>query len=1078
MFLPARKFALVLGAVLAVSAVAAKPKAPFPLDFNRDIRPILSENCFYCHGSDGAKRKAKLRLDVREGPLDKGVIVPGKPDESEVIKRIFSSNPEEQMPPPDSNRHLNEDQKLMLRRWIQEGVKYDTHWAFKTPVRPELPVVKKKSWVRNEIDQFVLAKLEEKNLKPMPEAPMPKLLRRVSLDLTGLPPTPDQIKGWLSKKDPFAAAVDDSLGSPQFGERMTSDWMDIARYADTHGFNNDSLRSMWRWRDWAIDAFNDNLPYDKFITEQLAGDLLPTPTLNQMIATGFNRNHVINSEGGIIDEEYRVEYVADRVRTTSLAWLGLTMECARCHDHKFDPITQKDYFRMFGFFNSVNEQGEAGRIANAAPFISAPTTEQQKEMEKQQAVMKAAQAEMKSFLRKINSKEFSIESLQTKTNRSLTIPVAERIVELLSKDFGGDSISNLAGGKPFKVQGKIFSTNGPLDTVALLFNGESSLKTPALPKGDAKWAAAVWTRRNKKGEGPIFSTMNYSVPASSQQYGAGVEVRVTELGAIEVRTSRRWPAYSADIVTHETLPVGEWHHVLVSCDGSEKAKGLRVFIDGEECDRDVLQDDFATCGLSGDLTIGGSDEKGGPKLAGALADLRIWDKWNDIDKTATEIREQVADYAVTLSKFYDEHYASEDIASSSGVTHLDHATLSAGGLAVETWLMQNVPRFAELKTKWRKARTTLLSLEREAPTTMVMKELSTPRETHVLFRGQYDQPRDVVEPDVPAFLPPLPKGAPHNRLGLAQWFTDPSHPLTARVVVNRFWQNIFGNGFVKTSENFGFQAEYPSHPELLDWLSREFVDSGWDVKRLMRLIVNSATYRQDSRSTPELNELDPENRLFAHGARFRLSAEMLRDQSLSLSGLLHEQIGGAPVYPYQPANLYQGIVVAAAYPGTTYTDGKGDELYRRSLYTFWKRTVPHPTLATFDAPDREVCVARRLKTNTPLQALASMNDTVALEAARKLAERMLIEGGRNSSDQIRFAFQLATARKPNSSEEKELSKLLEARLAFYKKNQDAAKDFLAPGASPRNESIDAAKLAAYANVASLILNLDETITRN
>ncbi|MDB6028842.1 MAG: hypothetical protein JWM68_5065, partial [Verrucomicrobiales bacterium] len=852
--------------------------------------------------------------------------------------------------------------------------------------------------------------------------------------------------------------------STRFGERMTADWMDIARYADTHGFNNDSLRSMWRWRDWAIDAFNKNLPYDKFITEQLAGDLLPTPTLDQLIATGFNRNHVINSEGGIIDEEYRVEYVADRVRTTSMAWLGLTMECARCHDHKFDPITQKDYFRMFGFFNSVREEGEAGRLANAAPFITAPTADQQKEMEKQRLTMTEAEAAMKAFLKKQDWKNVLFNTLRNKTNASWTIPAAERIVELDAATFGATSISNVAGGKPFKVQGSVTSTNGPLENAALLFNGETGLKTPALPKGDGKWAIAVWARRDKAAEGPIFSTMNFGIPASSQQYGQGIEVRFTENGAVEVRTVRRWPAYSANIVTHEIVPVAEWHHVLVGCDGSEKAKGLRVFIDGEECYRDVLQDDFASCGLSGDALIGASDEKGAPKFVGALADLRVWAKWNDLEKTSAEAREQVVQFALRNEAHLKQN--SQSLLTSSPT------------ILQKAWLAKNDSHFAQTEDNWRKARATFLNLEREAPTTMVMKDLSSPRATHVLFRGQYDQPRDIVEPDVPGFLPPLPKGAPHNRLGLAQWFTDPANPLTARVVVNRFWQNMFGFGIVKTSENFGFQSEYPSHPELLDWLAREFVDSGWDTKHLLRLMVSSATYRQDSRSTPELNELDPENRLFARGPRFRLPAEMLRDQSLSLSGLLREKIGGAPVYPYQPANLYQGIVVAASYPGTTYNDGKGDELYRRSLYTFWKRTIPHPTLTTFDAPDREVCVARRLKTNTPLQALASMNDTIQLEASRKLAERMLTEGGTTAPEQIRFAFQLATARKPNSSEQKELLTLLESRLAFYRSDKEAAKSFLAVGASAKNEKLDQSKLAAYANIASLILNLDETITRN
>ncbi len=1047
-------------ALLCATPLIAKTGVPTRIDFNRDIRPILSENCFHCHGTDANQRKAKLRLDTREGALGKGAVVPGKPAESEMIARILSSDPDEQMPPPESNRRLSSEQKELLRAWIKEGANYDTHWAFQTPVRPALPTVKQKKWARNEIDHFILARLEAEKLKPTAEAPMPKLLRRIALDLTGVPPTPEQMKSWGAQRDPFNAALDELLASPRFGERMTADWMDIARYADTHGFNNDSARSMWRWRDWAIEAFNKNLPYDQFITEQLAGDLLPRPTLDQLIATGFNRNHVINSEGGIIDEEYRVEYVGDRVRTVSMGWLGLTMECARCHDHKFDPITQKEYFSMFAFFNSVNEHGEAGRIANAAPFIAAPTKQQQVEMKKHRATMDDAEQKMSALVAKQDWKNVAFDTLRKEEPSSLTIPEPERIVELDLAGFGSNTISNLVGGKPFKVRGKVISTDGPLEEAGLLFDGESSLKTGALPKGDGKWAFAAWVRRDKTTEGSIFSTMNFGVPASSQQYGKGVEIRFTEDGAVEVRTARRWPAYSANIATQEKIPVGEWHHILVTCDGSEKAKGLRIFIDGEECFRDVLQDDFANSGLSGDALIGASDEPNVTKFAGAVADVRIWARPSDIEKVAGEVREQVVQSALKAHS----KGKGQSLLTSSGTKR--------------AWLVKNNSDFAQMETEWRNSRATWLQLEREAPTTMVMKDLSKPRETRVLFRGEYDQPREIVEPGVPEFLPPLPPNAPRNRLGLAQWFTDPQHPLTARVVVNRFWQNLFGTGIVKTSEDFGFQSEYPSHPELLDWLAREFVESGWDVKQLHRLMVSSATYRQDSRSTPKLNEHDPENRLLAHGPRLRLTAEMLRDQALALSGLLKEQIGGPPVYPYQPTNFYLGIVVAAAYPGTVYDDAKGDDLYRRSLYTFWKRTVPHPTLATFDAPDREVCVAKRLKTNTPLQALALMNDTIQLEASRKLAERMLTEGGATARDQIRFAFELATARKPDSSEQKALLGFLESRLGFYRSDIEAAKSFLSVGASARNEKLDPAELAAYANVASLILNLDETITRN
>ncbi len=1019
------------------------------IDFNRDIRPILSENCFHCHGSDPKARKAKLRLDTAEG-AHQSAVVPGKPQESELITRILSTDPEEVMPPPDSNRRISKEQKALLSKWVSEGAAYDQHWAFKPPIQAPLPKVKKAGWPKNEIDHFILAKIEAAKLKPSKPADTERLLRRVSLDLTGLPPTLQQMKHWREQKDPFLTAVDELLASPQFGERMASDWMDVARYADTHGFNNDSLRSMWRWRDWVIDSFNSNKPYNEFIREQLAGDLLPNPTMDQLIATGFNRNHVINSEGGIIDEEYRIEYVADRVRTFSTAWLGLSMECARCHDHKFDPITQKDFFKMFAFFNNVDEHGEAGRMANAAPFILSPTKDQVQQAAVHRTAMETAETKMQALLAAHQP------TASTITNTLQSVPKTEPSTNLLIQlDFAGwkgsdASISNLAGGS-FKPEGNLTLDHSPSGEDALVFNGSSSLKT-SLPKGDDKWMFAAWVRRDQAQKGPLLTTMDFSSPASAAGHGNGVDILLTESGAIEVRAARRWPAYAIYLITRETLPLGEWQHVTVVCDGSNKAAGMRVLLNGEECFRTVLQDDFAVTQINGKALIGASMEKDFPLFAGALSGLTLTAKPSEFEKVMGSIREEIQH--VALGKL------------STSKTFAPHV------------LRQTNPEFAKVEGEWRQARSGLLRIERDAPTTMIMRELKTPRQTAVLFRGQYDQPRDIVEAGSPGFILPFPKGTPQNRLGLATWLTDPRHPLTSRVIVNRFWQSIFGTGIVKSAEDFGVQSDWPSHPELLDWMAIEFQNNGWDVKKLLRLMVTSATYRQDSNSSAELNELDPENRLLARAPRMRLSAEVLRDQAIQHSGLLHQQIGGAPVFPYQPTNLYQGIVVAAPYPGTTYKDGSGNDLYRRSLYTFWKRTVPHPSLGTFDAPDREVCVARRLKTNTPLQALASMNDTIQLEAARKLAERMLTECSQAPEKRIQFAFQLVTARKPDSFEQKQLALLLKNRLAFYRKTPDEAKALLAVGSSKTNETLDAAELAAYANVASLLLNLDETLTRN
>lgn len=1041
----------------------------FQPKFDRDIRPILAENCFPCHGPDENKRKAKLRLDCGEDamkPLPDGeiAVVPGQPDQSKMVGRINAKDEEELMPPVKSGKKLSSQEIESITRWIKQGAEWQNHWSFVAPRQPAVPQVKENArWPRNPIDCFILARLEQEGLAPTPEAPRPVLLRRLCFDVTGLPPEPQQLRRWLGRTDSVSAALDELLASPHYGERMASDWMDVARYADTHGFNNDVLRSMWRWRDWVIDAFNRNLPYDKFLTEQLAGDLLPNPSLDQLIATGFNRNHGINSEGGIIDEEYRVEYVADRVRTTSIAWLGLTMECARCHDHKFDPISQKDFFRFFAFFNNVDEVGEDGRFANAAPIVSAPTPGQQEEMRRQRANLASAQAEMHSLLGVQDWSGVIFDNALEEPTNSRGISTSNLLcsLEVNTVALTAKTVTNTAGGKPFSLQGQPLLANGPATGPALVFDGRSQLRTDALPTGELSkgWAVSAWVRRDATLEGPILSTANFRVPQSAEQYGEGLQIRLTATGAVDVRLAHRWPGYAIQLRTRENLPLSRWQHLLLTSDGSMAAKGLRIWVNGQEWFRDVVHDDLTSkTGPSGPLVIGSSDEKGVNGFVGALAEIRVLAGVTNSGALA----EQSRDLWMRCT-----------LGTAAG--QRDESQIK---LLRSAWMERHSRDFAAAAETARRSREALLALESEAPNTMVMRQLVPERPTYVLFRGQYDAPREEVQPGVPEFILPFPKDAPRNRLGLARWLTDPANPLTARVIVNRIWQSFFGTGLVKTSENFGYQGEAPSHPQLLDWLAVDFREHGWDLKRLVRLIASSATYRQDSRSTDELNERDPENRLLAHGPRQRLTGEMLRDQALSLAGLLHDEIGGPPVYPYQPTNLYKGIVVAADYPGTSYTESTGDGLYRRSLYTFWKRTVPHPSLSTFDVPDREVCTARRAKTNTPLQALANMNDTYQVECARKLAERMLLQGGETRAQRVSFAFKLATAREPSSSEREALNALLTRRLAKYREDPAAAKAFLSVGASPIDSRLDLVELAACANVANLILNLDETISRN
>ncbi len=1026
---------LTLTLLFSVTALAA-PR----LDYGRDIRPILSENCFHCHGQDSQKRMANLRLDTFEGATAKHALVPGKPAESALYQRITSEQKGRLMPPATSNRRLTAEQIATLKRWIEEGGAYAQHWSFVPPVRPAVPKGV------DAIAHLVAQRLAGEGLKLSPAAPAGAWLRRVTLDLTGLPPTPAEVEAF-TKNPQYAAAVDRLLASPRYGERMAMDWLDVSRYADTHGFNNDSERSMWRWRDWVIEAFNKNLRYDRFITEQLAGDLLPNPTLEQRIATGFGRNHVINSEGGIIDEEYRVEYVSDRVRTLGMAWLGLTLECARCHDHKYDPISQKDHYRFFAFFNNVPEVGEDGRVSNAVPLIPAPTAAQQTKLRELEAtiakVTHQVEARQKQWKRQQGDEE---QALAIARSASLASSAA---LELNCETAGEYTLAEGISGKGCSV-------------------GEA--KPVAAPVGIQKREAmtfSVWLRpESTDRDVALLSSIDYSKNPAAVGFGAGIEFRLVD-GELEFRSGQRFPAYSIRVRSEGArLAAGQWRHVAMLYEGvagrkmmRADANWVRFFVDGRELPMRILNDGCPLPGATDKPSPTrfrvGWDNKGS-RLAGRFDELALWTRG----------------------------LSDSEISNLFAARALPYAAGKKQPSAVETaWLRDALLRrqnaqFAKADAELTKVRAEWLAVQRAAPTMMVMEEMATPRQTHLLKRGAYDLPGEVVQPEVPEqLLGSWPAGAPRNRLGLAQWLTKPDHPLTARVVVNRFWQQFFGQGLVKTSENFGVQGDSPSYPELLDWLSREFIDSGWDVKGLVKQIVLSQVYRQDSAASKELIARDPENRLLARGPRFRLPAEAIRDQALQISGLLAERLGGPSVFPYQPAGLYKGIVVAADYPGTTYTESQGADLYRRSLYTYWKRTVPHPTMTVFDAPDREFCIVRRSSTNTPLQALTLLNDPIFVEAARKLAERAILEGGKTDEARLTFAFRLATGRAPDAHDLGVLQSTLQQFRSQYRENEKAARELLSVGASPRNPAIAVSELAAYTAVTNLILNLDETITK-
>ena len=1004
-------------AVLALLAMACGLSAE-EIRFNRDIRPILSENCFFCHGQDPKHREAKLRLDVRSEALlehDSGfAIVPGHPEKSEILKRLLTHNPDDQMPPPESNRKVTPAQIELIRRWIAQGAPYEKHWSFVPPEKAPAPKLSDASWARQPFDRYVLAKLETEKLQPSPEAKPATWLRRAAFDLTGLPPTPTEILAFEADaakrgEAAYAAAADRLLASTRFGERLAQDWLDVARYADTHGFNNDSARSMWRWRDWVIESFNANLPFDRFITEQLAGDLLPSPTPDQRLATAFNRNHVINSEGGIIDEEYRVEYVADRVRTTSTALLGLTTECARCHDHKFDPITQKDYYRMFAFFNNVLEYGEDGRIANAVPLLATPTREQLSELKRTDEAIAAL--------------DRKIAALKTDTlgPAGLRERLAAEDAKLLPKSL-----------KPAK------------PTEARILAKEAGI--------DAKRGTtlSVWFKAGSStADSPIVSALDRSGNPAGVGYGNGRELRLVD-GELEWTASQRHPAYATIIRTiGGKIGPGTWHQVAVHIQGKENAATIALFVDGEEVPTQTRHDGVSGAPANRDWLLG-SDGKAKP-----------------------------FDGEVTGFRTYPSILKPEQVRHAFWLQSVDKISEPQRKVADLRTLRRHLGSTQALQTERDTLWTQRLATVRNLPTTMVMEEMPVVRQAFVLNRGQYDAHGDKVEAGVPEqLIAPWPKNAPKNRLGLAQWFLQPQHPLTARVVVNRFWAQLFGVGLVKSVEDFGTQGEWPSHPEVLDTIARDFVDGGWNVKGFFKSVVLSSTYRQTSDASPELYARDPENRLLARGPRVRLTSEQIRDQALAVSGLLAEKIGGPSVRPYQPESLYKGIVVDAPYPSTTWDLGKGDELYRRSLYTFWKRTVPHPAMLTFDSPDREFCSARRSRTNTPLQTLVLWNETGYLEASRKLGERMLKEGGADDASRASFAFRLATGRAPHPAEIEILVRTLsKLRTDFAARPEDAAK-LIKVGASVPDPSLSAVELAAAAGVANMILTLDETITKN
>ena len=1048
-------FCVVAASFISTGARAQEPPPP-PVSFNRDILPILSNNCFACHGPDEKARETKFHFDTKEGAfLKPGVIEPGKSSESLLIEMITHPDPEERMPPPDSGHSLTAKQIELLRRWIDEGAKWDTHWAYTAPVRPDVPAVRE--WVRNPIDHFILARLDREGLKPSPEADRETLLRRVTYDLTGLPPTPAEVDAFLADRSPdaYEKRVDALLHSPRYGERMAVPWLDAARYADTHGYHIDSLRGMWPWRDWVIDAFNRNLPYDQFTIEQLAGDLLPNATREQKIASGFNRNHMINFEGGAIAEEYQVEYVVDRVEATSTAFMGLTMGCARCHTHKFDPISHKEFYQFFAFFNNVPERGLDGRTGNAVPLMLLPSPAEQKLLDELDAAIAARESALTDAL---------VAPVQAEWEKKVSADALSLQTDGLAAHYELDgSFSDISGryqhgrtvvGDPTFDPGQIGR--------GVTFDGDTEVsfgEVGGFDRGD-RFTLATWLR--PRGNLPIAAFQKLEVGKGRRGYewtfDDVVLVGIQRWAArLTITLSSGPPGSAIQIRSRERLRLGDWYHVALTYDGSGKASGLFLYVDGKLFETDIVADKLTGSVRAEAPLLVGSKALGKP-FVGQIDDLRLYNRTlrpEEIEHLAIHYTPRVILSGVIGKRSKEQAVATREY-------FLTHAAPEALRTAS-----------AELKALQTKKE----ELEKQIPSAMVMREMPKPRDTFVLARGDYRNQTEKVQPGVPAMLPPLPADAPLNRLTLAKWLVDPKHPLTSRVAVNRFWQMYFGYGIVKTQEDFGVQGEPPVHPELLDWLATEFVRSGWDIRAMQRRIVTSSTYRQSSVVSPALFDKDPENRLLARGPRVRLPAEMIRDTALAASGLLNGEIGGPSVLPYQPGGLWEEMAFGEGFSAQSYVQSHGKDLYRRGMYTFWKRTVPPATLATFDAPDREKCTVRRALTNTPLQALALMNDPAFVEAARALAQRVLLEGGKGDKPRVQYAFRLVTARRPSGKEVGVLRQLLGARRAEFRKDRPAAIKLLGVGESRWDKRLDASELAAWTTVASAILNLDETITK-
>ena len=1070
------------------NTISASAAEVAPVDFNFQIRPLLSDRCFRCHGPDSASRKAKLRLDQRDGALKEledgmAVVKPGDIEHSELVRRIFTENEDDLMPPPDSHLTLTAAEKELLKRWVSEGADYKPHWSLLPVQTVEVPMLKNGTAPFNSIDAFIRSRLEKEKLAPSLPASREVVLRRLAFNLTGLPPTSAELDEVLADKSPdvFERAAEKYLRSPAYGERMAMDWLDLARYADTYGYQADVERDMSPYRDWVIKAFNDNLSYDKFLTWQLAGDLLPNATREQRIATAFNRLHRQTNEGGSIDEEFRTEYAADRVNTVGTAMLGLTMECARCHDHKFDPIRQRDYFSMFAFFNSIDESGMYSHFTTATPTPTQRLWPADKE--KQHAALKAKIAVAESQLDKVaRSAKGQYELWIKRAEVKLPPPVAhftfDTIVSNTTPDSVSTNVAKLEDG-PVLVPGAPASGWQDSESDATQLAGQR----PALPdtnsalkfSGDNQailkgvktflrtdtFSFSLWLKPTEKQDRAVIL---HQSKAWSDAGSRGFELTLDH-GKPLFGLIHFWPGNAAVVRAKQILPGNEWSHITVTYDSSSRAAGIQIYCNGTlletEVVRDKLTKDISYADVWKDryakqnpLTLASRFRDSGFKN-GLIDDLQIF----DVALTEAEI--------VLASGRAGSLLPAALTNANSGARF---TTLSTNQALFNYFIARHDEPYQDALAEVKQLREDENKLVYDVPEIMVMEELPQPRVTHLLKRGAYDAPGEIVPRDTPDWLLPFPKDQPRNRLGLARWMVDRKNPLTARVVVNRIWRIHFGKGLVATQEDFGSQGKLPTHPELLDWLAGWFMDNSWNVKALHRLIVSSETFQQSTQTKRAIVERDPENRLLTRAPKIRLPAEHIRDSALAASGLLNRKVGGPSVKPYQPAGLWE-----ATGTGKSYTQDTGEKLYRRSLYTFWKRTAPPPSMLTFDAMSREVCTAKRDATATPLQSLVLLNDPQFIEASRVLGEKLLKQFPKDEAARNREAFRALTGRAPDKTEAKILAQLFAEQREHFKFDSDGATKLLNIGESKPDKTLPPDEFAAMTTLVSAIMNFDEFV---